>query len=224
MLGLSSPHGILGACPFHRVYLTTATLAWLVPLLVLATARLRNRLPADSSQALDDAVQNDAAAADPEETEALGDSGTPWWFPTRLRQEGASSSHTVMVLVYIWSLGLLAAVVWFGYRQLRLESDLYRVCVAMAVLANAAFMNMMLVGGLEGGVQIEGPELEELGFYGQFGVMMFLTNVFVTVFASVYAALFWSRARRQEVIRIDIDESDYKIHEDDPDEEKVMVS
>ncbi|GKY99207.1 hypothetical protein MPSEU_000876100 [Mayamaea pseudoterrestris] len=229
--------------PFLCIYFATAVLAWLVPLIVMGAARgrLARQQNDDQGEQQDDQEQEytnncrwwqwgcnsqyyDGDGDDQNQQQDNNrndeDSNTPWWWffaseEDQRRREESQSNNPAMVLVYIWALLLFSALVWFGYRQLKNGSDLYRVCVALAVFGNFSLMIMFLIGGLEGGVQTEGPELEEQGFYSQFGVMMFLTNLGYAGFAILYGVVFWMRARRKEVIRIDIDESDYKIHDEE---------
>jgi hypothetical protein len=224
--------------PFLAIYFVTAFLAWLVPLIIMGAARgqVARQQEADGNgdnqenqqeyankcswwqwgcnrSYYGDADQNQDANQDNQET------STPWWWffaseEDQRRREESQSNNPALVLVYFWMLLLLTALVWFGYRQLSRGSDLHRVSVALAVFANFSLMTVFLIGGLEGGVQTEGRELEEQGFYSQFGVMMILTNLLYFLFSTAYAVLFMLRAKRGEVTHIEVDESDYSIHED----------
>ena len=226
--------------PFLCVYFSTAALTWIVPLIIMGSARARLARQQEGDDNANNNNQDDQQeyyntcrwwqwgcnsqyygdANQEEQRQDDQELGTPWWWffskeDDKRRREESQSNNPAMVLVYIWSLLLFSALVWFGYRQLKHGSDLYRACIAFAVFGNFSFMTLFLLGGLEGGVQTEGPELEEQGFYGQFGVMMFLTNLFYAVFAAAFAIVFWIRARRREVTKIEIDESDYKIHDEE---------
>lgn len=154
---------------------------------------------------------------------------TPWWWffaseETRHRREESSSNNPALVFVYVWSLSLFLAILYFGHRELSNGSDLYRVVACLAVFANMAFLTLFLIGGLEG-VETGGRELEEQGFYSQFSVMMFLTNLCWMIFTSSFALFFTVQARRSGVTKIDFEETDYQMHEPPPEEtQKEPVS
>jgi len=142
---------------------------------------------------------------------------TPWWWfgatEEQRRDREEQGYHPALTFTYVWSLLLFCGILYFGYREVRNGSDLYRVAATLAVYANLCLATMVLVGGLEGGVQTEGRELEEQGFYAQFAVMMFLTNLFCMIFSMAFAVVFYLRARRSGTTKIDVDETDYRIHQ-----------
>lgn len=143
---------------------------------------------------------------------------TPWWWffadeETRRKREESQSNNPALVFVYVWSLVLFCAILYFGHRELRNGSDLYRVVACLAVFANFSFLTMFLIGGLQG-VETEGRELEEQGFYAQFSVMMFLSNFYWTLFAASFALFFTVQARRSGVTKFEFEHGDYQIHEE----------
>lgn len=145
-----------------------------------------------------------------------GHTYAPWWWFFASEDEKqirvqSNSSNPALVLVYVWSVILFCFIVKFGYRQFHNRGDLYRTTAVLAVFANFSFLAMFLIGGLDG-VQTEGPEVELRGFYGQFGVMMFLTYFCWLIFSVTFALIFFARARKLGIIRIDVDETDYQIH------------
>lgn len=147
------------------------------------------------------------------------DQTTPWWWffgseDQRRRRDEEGRCSPALVLAYCWTLVLFMSILYFGYRELKNMSDLNRVSAALAVFANTAFVTMILLAGVEGAIETEGRELEERGFYSQFGVMMFLTNLFWLVHAVTFAVLFHRRAYKNETTQIEVDETDYQIHAD----------
>lgn len=148
----------------------------------------------------------------------------PWWWffadeETRRRRDESGSNNPSLVFAYVWSLTLFLAILYFGHRELRNGSDLYRVVACLAVFANMAFLTMFLIGGLEG-VKTQGRELEERGFYSQFPVLLFMTNFCWLLFTATFAMYFTMQARRTGVTRIDFDQTDYQIHDAPADEEQ----
>lgn len=108
---------------------------------------------------------------------------------------------------------VFAGVVFYGYRAFVNRQDMTGVVAALVMLANMAFLSMMYLGGLEGGVQAEGPEIEDSGFYGQTGVLIFLTCIFYTVFSLVFALIFHRRSAQWSTTQIDVDANEYHYHE-----------
>ena len=151
---------------------------------------------------------------------------TPWWWffgseEERREREEEGRAGPALVFTYVWSLIVFCCILAFGCREIASArhggsgGDVSRVVVALVVYANFAFVTMLLIGGLEGGVQTEGRELEEQGFYAQFAVMMFLSNLFCLIFSVVFAIILTVRARRASsstAEKIDVDESDYQLH------------
>jgi len=152
----------------------------------------------------------------------------PWWWfwgdneEARRRRDEMNQASPALIFTYVWTLVLFLVLLYFGYRETRNGSDLFRVTTALVVFANLCFIVMILLGGLEGGVQTEGRELEEQGFYGQFGVMMFLTLLFWMIWSCVYAGIFTWQAKRSNQTVIEVDETDYKIHQ--PEQEMATTS
>lgn len=160
-----------------------------------------------------------------------GEPTTPWWWifaseEDRRRREEENFNNPALVFIYVWSLVLFISILYFGYREIRERQDLYRVVSALVVFANFCLMSLFFLGGLEGGVQTEGRELEEQGFYSQFGVMMYITMFFWLIFSCVFGVLFFLRAKKTGVEKVDVDESDYVIHQPElqvTDKEPVTV-
>jgi hypothetical protein len=151
----------------------------------------------------------------------------PWWWffateEARRKREESQSNNPALVFVYVWSLSLFLVILYFGHRELRNGSDLFRVVACLVVFANMAFLSLFLIGGL-GGVETGGRELEEQGFYSQFSVMMFLTNLCWMIFTFAFAMYFTLQARRSGVTKVFFEQADYQIH-DDPTVETSPVS
>lgn len=146
---------------------------------------------------------------------------TPWWWffaseeQQRDREEEGAASPAVK-FAYVWSMLLFLGILFLGVRELQNGGgNVSRLITALVVYANFCFVTMVLLGGLEGGVQTEGREMEEQGFYAQFAVMVFLTNLFCLVYSVVYAVVLHFRAKRHNnnsSNKSDADESDYQFH------------
>ncbi len=93
---------------------------------------------------------------------------------------------------------------------------------ALVIFLQFSFLSMFFLGGMVGGVESAGKELEENGFYGQFTVLMFMTSLFWTMFSLVFAFVVRRMARHAGVEVIEVGPSDYQI-QNDFDEEKPGV-
>ena len=65
-------------------------------------------------------------------------------------------------------------------------------------------------------METEGRAIEEHGFVGQFGVMMYLTSVFWVLFSVFFAIVLHRKSKTQFVEKVEVDSADYRIH-DTPD-------
>jgi predicted permease len=124
-------------------------------------------------------------------------------------QRRDDNSNPTLVVVYLWSVVVFAGLVFYGHRAYTNRHDMSNVITAFIMFANVAFVSMMFLGGLEGGVQAEGPEIEEDGFYGQVGVLMFMTYLFWTIFSLVFAFMCYRHSKQWNTNHVEVDPKDY---------------
>ena len=72
------------------------------------------------------------------------------------------------------------------------SAEFWNLKVALIGFANLAFLCCVLVAGL-GAVGVEGREIEETGWYGQWSVLVFLTSLLGLVYSLVF--LLWAHVR-----------------------------
>ena len=142
------------------------------------------------------------------------DDGLPWWWlwahdDARREEE----TNPTMVFTYVWSIILFSGLIFYGYRAYSRGSDLSGVVASLVVFANFSFLSMMFLGGLEGGVQADGPEIEEDGFYGQLGVLMYMTSFLWTIFAVVFAIVLYRKNSQRGITQLEYGESDYQSYD-----------
>ena len=144
------------------------------------------------------------------------ENSAPWWWffgsseEERRQREEQGAASGALIFLYLWSLILFSAGLYYGYRVIMSQQYSLKPLVAgLIVFANMSFVTMILLGGLEGGVQTEGPEVEELGFYAQFAVMLFLTNFLWMVFGIAFAAFLYREHGRREQTLKDQESSSY---------------
>lgn len=152
---------------------------------------------------------------------------TPWWWLWGEEGEGRrreDEGRGALLFIYIWSLLVFAGILFYGFQVLRRGLLATHGAALMAVLiifGNMSFLSMIFLGGLEGGVGTEGRELEEEGFYGQIPVLMFLTNLFWTIFCTVYVFLLRHQIRHANVTKLEYgteneQSTDYQLTHDEP--------
>jgi len=132
------------------------------------------------------------------------EAGVPWWFvwgdeEARRRREEMGLPPRALLFIYIWSLALFSLLVYYGVRMQHEKQSLKPLIVALFFWANLALVSLFYLAGLEGGIEIEGPEIEEDGFYGQFAVMMFITYFLWLLFSVAFGVLFYRQDKRDTV-------------------------
>jgi hypothetical protein len=123
------------------------------------------------------------------------DNALPWWWlwsEDERRRDPEDAANPTLVVIYLWTLIMMIGLCYYAYKTVTEYRDLVGLSVSFLMLTNFAIVSMLYLGGLEGGVQDDGRVIEEQGFYGQFGVLLFLTNFF----AAVYGATWFYLTRR----------------------------
>ena len=166
-----------------------------IPLLVFLISRW-----AHTSDDNDNADNNNDAAS------------SPWWFfGTTVHDNNPNDgAPPVLIATYLWSLLVFFGILFYGFYVMRTGSDLAALVVALVLLANYSLLSLFLLGGVEGAIETDGPAIDEHGFAGQFGVMMYLTALLWVLFAVIFAVLFYRKAKNQFVIKVEVDRSDYE--------------
>ena len=141
--------------------------------------------------------------------------GRPWWWlwaEDERRPEDAT--NPTLVVIYLWSLVLFLALVFVGFRIQKNEAYDNRILSgALMVFANLTIIGMLFLGGLEGAVQADGPEMEENGFYGQFGVLLFTTYFWMTLYSIFVVAVLRLKSKAASTTKIELKEGDYQAYE-----------
>lgn len=166
----------------------------LLPLTIFGISRLSYQYSSDNEEADDN------------------DNGTPWWFFGSGGDDGTTPPF--LIATYLWSLLVFFGILFYGYQSItRIGADLSAIIAALVLFANYSILSMFLFAGVEGAVETEGPEVDEHGFCGQFGVMMYLTSICWVIFSISFALVFRHSTRRDEVTTVDVEPSDYRVHD-----------
>lgn len=103
-----------------------------------------------------------------------------------MMEDGETSS--AMIFVYVWQLIMFLIILAYGFIVIRQNRVVTGVSVALVVFTNMCFLCMWLLA--DGSIVTDGEYVQRTGFYGQFAVLMFITNAWYVVFGLIFSAIF----------------------------------
>jgi len=104
----------------------------------------------------------------------------------QMMENGETSN--AMIFVYIWQILMFIVIVVYGFIVIRQNRVVTGVTVALVVFANMCFLGMWMLA--DGSIITDGEYVQNTGFYGQFAVLMFITNAWYVIFGLIFSALF----------------------------------
>jgi hypothetical protein len=196
---------------FSRIWFISGAVTVVLPLILFGWARLSYSGDGndDNGNQDDDNNQNNQ------------NDGAPWWWfggNDERREEAASPA---LVFTYVWSLLLFGAILYYGLKSIRRGGQDMIVITSLIFFANLAFLMMILLQGVEGMVEADGPEMEENGFCGQMGVLMFITYFLWFIFSLLFVCLIRRRTSDSHITVIEFGPTDYTVMNSEP---EVKVS
>jgi hypothetical protein len=117
------------------------------------------------------------------------DNYLPWWWmwaEDERRQGQQDGANPTLVVIYIWSLILLAGLSLFGHRTLLTKGNMNAVAAPLLVFANFSFLSVLFLGGLKGAIEDDGYGVMKYGWYGQFGVLVYMTHFCAAIYGLTY--------------------------------------
>lgn len=139
----------------------------------------------------------------------------PWWWlwsEDDQRKEGVTAP--TVIVIYVWHLVLLWALTIYGRRSVVGGGSLYGVSALCLMFANYSFISMLFLGGLEGAIFDDAAQLGANGWYGQTGVLLYMTNMLSVVFGLVYFFGFRRLAADKEITKVDVTPADYMSYDE----------
>lgn len=124
----------------------------------------------------------------------------PMWFSgwtkteeekQQMMEDGETSS--ALIFVYVWQILMFIVILAYGYKVIRENRIVSGVTIALVVFMNMAFLSMWMLA--DGSIVTDGQEVQRFGFYGQFSVLMFITNFWYILFGIVFTIVFVLRSR-----------------------------
>lgn len=110
--------------------------------------------------------------------------------------ESGETSQALM-FVYIWQILMFIAILVYGMMVIRQNRVVTGLIVALVVFANMSFLSMWMLA--DGSIITDGEYVQQTGFYGQFAVLMFITNFWYILFGIIFSFIFAMRGLAMHV-------------------------
>ena len=122
-----------------------------------------------------------------------------WWNAWGTTQEQMDQNiqqgiaPTSLKFVYAWQMLMFSAVVFYGFLAIvqRRETS-SGLMMVLLVWANYSFLSMLMLAA--GSILSDEQDLGNGGFYGQFAVLLFMTDFWYTLYGLAFALVLWVRS------------------------------
>jgi len=104
----------------------------------------------------------------------------------QMMEDGETSS--AIIFTYVWQVIMFISILAYGFIVIKQNRIVTGVTVALVVFANMCFLAMWMLA--DGSIITDGDYIQQVGFYGQFPVLMFMTNAWYVIFGIVFSAIF----------------------------------
>lgn len=135
-----------------------------------------------------------------------------------MEEEGRTSP--AMRFVYVWQILTFLVILAYGFIVFKQRRVVTGLLIALVIFANMSFLAMWWLA--DGSIITDGDYVQEKGFYGQFPVLMFITNAAYVLFGLVHTAVLYLNG---EKIQEKYDEDDllveYPTNRQSPDKKIV---
>jgi hypothetical protein len=131
----------------------------------------------------------------------------------QMMEDGETSS--ALIFTYVWQILMFIIILAYGFIVIRQNRVVSGLTVALIVFANMSFLALWMLA--DGSIITDGEYIQKVGFYGQFPVLMFITNAWYVVFGIVFAAIFAVRGHSMHSEKqAEASEENYKAMESPP--------
>jgi ABC-type multidrug transport system fused ATPase/permease subunit len=117
------------------------------------------------------------------------DNYLPWWWmwaEDERRKGQQDGANPTLVVIYLWSLVLIAGLLLFGHKTLLAKGTMNAVAAPLMVFANFSFLSVLFLGGLKGAIEDDGWGVMKYGWYGQFGVLVYMTHFLSAIYGFAF--------------------------------------
>jgi hypothetical protein len=146
---------------------------------------------------------------------------TPDWFSgwgqsEEQRESAQENGQTTGALrfVYGWQIIMFAAILFYGIGVIAKRKPSSGLLGMLLIWANFNFLSMWMLA--DGSIVTYGRALETSGFYGQFSVLMFITNAWYTLFGVVFSVVFVLRSRLEHKAAFPAEQELVPVHKAEP--------
>lgn len=122
--------------------------------------------------------------------------GIPSWYSgwgqsEQQREDAVENGQTPTGLrfVYLWQLAMFIGILFYGYNTISHRKSTSSLVAVLLIWANFNFLSMWMLAN--GAIAVDGRGLEMSGFYGQFSVLMFMTDFWYTMFGIIFMVYFF---------------------------------
>jgi len=151
----------------------------------------------------------------------IDDSGQPvpteGWYPgwfsgwsksEEEREQMIEDGETSMAMkfIYVWQMLMFMVLLAYGFLVVRQKRIVTGLLIALFMFTNMSFLSMWMLA--DGSIYTDGEYVQQMGFYGQFSVLVFMANAWYVFFGVLFLVVFGIKARRMNK------EAEDKIHSD----------
>jgi hypothetical protein len=113
---------------------------------------------------------------------------TPGWF-SGWASSSESQAPGALRFVYCWQIVLFLAILAYGFLVIKKRRPTAGLLGMLLIWANVSFLSMLMLA--DASIVVDDRDLESSGgFYGQFSVLVFLTNAWYTIFGVIFSMAF----------------------------------
>lgn len=147
-----------------------------------------------------------------------GENRTPWWFFWGDNDEDDENHTGVILFTYLWEMMLFGLIIYWGNMQ-RSRKENLTLGSGLFMFTNFTANIAILIACM--GIEVEGRAIEN-GFYSQFAVCSFLTNLFWTIYGAAF--LLAGRRKSNDSLSVDTTSSSYQEHPPQQQQQQIWPS
>jgi len=113
-----------------------------------------------------------------------------WTVTSEQREQMMEDGETsgALKFVYVWQMLMFLVIIAYGFIVIKQNRVVTGVSVALVAFTNMCFLSMWILA--DNSIITDGDLVQRTGFYGQFAVLMFITNAWYVLFGIVFSVIF----------------------------------
>jgi hypothetical protein len=136
----------------------------------------------------------------------------PWWYlwaEDERRTEQVNGVNPTLVVIYVWTLCVMGFMLLHGHKTIVFNGNLHALSAALFIFANGSFLSMLYLGALSGAIEDDGEAMQAFGWYGQFGVLLYMTHLLCVAWGGAYFVIVRGMILSRSIPKMDVTPSDY---------------